>query len=70
MFCIEDPVMEIVSAVVLAGFVMAWFLRRSEGLALWVLRAMLLILLVMAGAIGAMDPQPWPTNFQIAQTHP
>ncbi|MBN8927414.1 MAG: hypothetical protein J0H19_12415 [Rhodospirillales bacterium] len=61
--------MEIVSAVVLSGFVVAWFFRHSEGLTLWLLRAVLLALLIVAGAIGAMDSQPWPTAFQIAASH-
>ena len=59
--------MAIAAAVVLAGFVVAWFFRNSEGLTLWVLRVVVLLLLLAAGAIGMMDAQPWPQDFQVAE---
>lgn len=57
----------VVCGLVLAGFLAVWALRNSEGATLWALRAVLLAMLVAAGAIGAMDGQTWPQNFQIAE---
>lgn len=59
--------MAVISGAVLAGLLMVWAIRHSEGLTLWFLRVVLLVLFVTAAAIGAWDSQPWPTGFRVAE---